>query len=47
MSFTELIRQGDKYYTVIAVILAIFIIAIAYRVWLDVKMSKIEKKNED
>jgi hypothetical protein len=47
MSFTELIKQGDKYYTVIAVIVAIFMIAIVYLIWLDRKMSKLEKKNEE
>lgn len=47
MSFTELIKQGDKYYTVIAVIIAIFAIAIVYLIWLDRKMSRLEKKNED
>jgi len=47
MSFTELIKQGNKYYTVIAVIAIIFVIVVLYLVWLDIKISRIEKNNED
>ncbi len=47
MSFQELIQQGNKYYTTIAVVIAIFVIAIAYLFWLDRKMTRLEKKNED
>lgn len=47
MSFQELIKQGNKYYAVIAVIVTIFIIAVLYMVWLDVKMRKLEKNNTE
>lgn len=47
MSFQEFIKQADKYYTVLGVIVLIFIVMVAYMIWLDLKMSKIEKKNED
>ena len=47
MSFQEFIQQADKYYTVLGVIVLIFIVMLVYLIWLDLKMSKIEKKNKD
>lgn len=47
MSFQEFIQQADKYYTVLGVIVLIFIVMVVYLIWLDVKLSKIEKKNND
>lgn len=47
MSFTELIKDANKYYAVIAVIATIFILVVLYLVWLDVKIRRIEKDNED
>lgn len=45
MSFDELIRDGNKYYATIAVVLTIFILVVVYLVWLDLKIKKIEDKN--
>ena len=47
MSVTELIKDANKYYAVIAVIATIFILVVLYLVWLDVKIRRIEKDNED
>lgn len=47
MTFTELIKDANKYYAVLAVISIIFILVVLYLVWLDVKIRRIEKDNED
>lgn len=47
MSYDEFIKQGDKYYTALGVIILIFAIIIFYLFWLDKKMSRLENKNRD
>lgn len=44
MTFEEFIRQADKFYTTLGVIVLIFLVIVAYLIWVDRKMTKLEKK---
>lgn len=44
MTFEEFIRQADKFYTTLGVIVLIFLVIIVYLIWVDRKMTKLEKK---
>jgi heme/copper-type cytochrome/quinol oxidase subunit 2 len=47
MSFEEFIKQADKYYTTLGVIILIFLVVIFYMIWLDRKMTRLENKNKE
>lgn len=44
MTFEEFIRQADKFYTTLGVIVLIFLVIVVYLIWVDRKMTKLEKK---
>ena len=47
MSFEEYIKQADKYYTSIGVIILIFLVIVVYLFWIDRKISKLESNKKD
>lgn len=47
MSFQELLKEGHKYNAVIAVVVTIFVVAILYMIWLDLKIRKLERNETE
>lgn len=47
MTYLELLKDANKFNTVLAVIMVVFILVVFYLVRLDLKIGKIERNTKD